>query len=310
MVLAGTRTPSSVSVVSDAARTPMAGSASTERPAAPDSTRTSTLRVRRGGAPDDEELGVGAARHHRLHAVEDEAVAVAGGGGLRGERVEQRSRLGERERRGRDVVAGEGREVGLLLLVGAPGGDRGGDGARGEVGDGQPEVALGQRLGHQRAGHHRALLGDAAERLGHAEQRQPDLVRGLEHLVGGGAGDVRVGGGRAQHLGGELGDHVDEHLLVLGRREVEDAARPRRRGAPAPDFPRWPALAKTRPARRRGPEAAAGHREDRLLGLPAQPDPVEEVALGQPVHRRDGVARSGRATRRWRCRAGLRDGGS
>ena len=134
-------------------------------------------------------------------------------------------------------------------------------------------------------------------------------MRGGEHLGRGGAGVVRVGGRRAQHLGGELGDDVDEHLLVLGRGQVEDAARRRgrRRGRPAAA----PARAGERAAgRRRGPEPAAGHGEDGLLGLLAQPDPVEQVALGQPVQRGDGVADRVARLVGWRCRCRRRAGGS
>ncbi len=60
---------------------------------------------------------------------------------------------------------------------------------------------------------------------GTPEAGQPDLLGRGQHLGGRGAGLVGLGGGRAEHLVGQLADHVDEHLLVLGRGEVEDAAR-------------------------------------------------------------------------------------
>ena len=121
---------------------------------------------------DDEELGVGAADDGRLHAVEHEAVTVAQRGGREVERVEEHRRLGDRRApRPGPSLAGEGRQVGLLLLLGAPEPERGGDGAGREGRDGEPHVAVGERLGDEGAGHRRALLHDAAERLGHAEDR-------------------------------------------------------------------------------------------------------------------------------------------
>ena len=133
---------------------------------------------------DDEQLGIGTADDAGLHAVQDVAVALLLGLGRRGGRVEEGRRLGEGERRGRDLVAGERGEVGGLLLVGAPQGQRGRDGARGQRGHGQAHVALAEGLVDEGAGHRRALGGDAAEVLGHPEDRQPDLEGGLEQLVG------------------------------------------------------------------------------------------------------------------------------
>ena len=146
---------------------------------------------------------------------------------------------------------------------------------------------MAERLGDEGAGHRRALLHDAAERLGHAEDRQADLLGGGEHLGGCGAGLVGRGGGRAQHLGGELVHDVDEHLLVLGRRQVEDAAR-RRVGGPGARRCARPARANVRPAAVADAEAVAGRGVDGLLGLLAQADAVDEVALREPVDGGDG----------------------
>ena len=68
-----TRTPDSVSVVSEAARTPIDGSASTVEPVGAGLDEEQHGRAVEAGS-DDEQLGVGASRHHRLHAVEDEPV--------------------------------------------------------------------------------------------------------------------------------------------------------------------------------------------------------------------------------------------
>ena len=100
---------------------------------------------------------------------------------------------------------------------------------------------------------------------------------------------VRVRRGRPHDLGGELGDHVDQQLLVLGGREVELAGRLGRRRADAV------LAARARPGERpagpgHGAEPAAGDGEDRLLGLLAQPEPVEEVGLGEPAQAGDEVA--------------------
>jgi hypothetical protein len=111
----------------------------------------------------DEQLRGRAPGDQGLDPVEPVAVSGSGGRGGRCKDVVQDGRLHQRQRRGRDVVAGERRQVGLLLLVGAPQTDRGGDGAGREGRHGEPHVALGECLGDQRAGHRRAFLGDAAE---------------------------------------------------------------------------------------------------------------------------------------------------
>ena len=69
---------------------------------------------------DDEQLGVGGARDQRLDAVEHEAVALAPGLRPELERVEEHSRLLDRERGRRDIVTGEGGKVGALLLAVSP----------------------------------------------------------------------------------------------------------------------------------------------------------------------------------------------
>ena len=102
-------------------------------------------------------------------------------------------------------IAGERRQVRRLLLVGAPQRERGGDRAGGQGGDGDAEVALGERLGDEGAGHRGALVGESAERLRDAEDREADLVAGVQHLGRRGAGRVGLGGGGAHDLGGQLG---------------------------------------------------------------------------------------------------------
>ena len=86
-----------------------------------------------------------------------------------------------------------------------------------------------------------------------------------------------VRGGGADHLVGELADHVDEHLLVLGGGQVEECRVLSAPGARTPCFA-LPARAKVRLAAVIALEPAAGHRVDGLLGLLAQPEPVEQVA--------------------------------
>ena len=247
-------------------------------------------RVAAPGQPgaDHEQLGVGAARDERLHAVEH--VAVVGAPGRRGrlEHVEEHDRLGEGERRGGGFVAGERRQVRRLLLVGPPQRERGGDRAVRQGGDGDAEVTLREGLGDEGAGHRGALVGETAECLGDTEDREADLVAGLQHLGRRGAGGVRVGGRGADHLGGQLGHRVDEQLLVLGRGQVEDAPAPGGIGTGARPAP-LPRAGEGAACGGRRTEAAAGDAEDHPLGLLADAQPVEDLALGELVHRGDGV---------------------
>ena len=150
---------------------PSPGRPRRDSPAAPDSTRTSTLASSRR-APTTNSSASAPRGTIDFTPSRTQAVAVARGGGAAGSRASNRGRGSVRASAAAGTSsAGEGREVGLLLLVGAPGGERRRDGAGSQRGDGEAEVALRQRLGHQGAGHHGALLRDAAERLGHAEQR-------------------------------------------------------------------------------------------------------------------------------------------
>ena len=117
---------------------------------------------------------------------------------------------------------------------------------------------------------------------------RPISLLGLEDVHGRLAGLVGVGGGRAEDLGGVLGDDVDEHLLVLGRGQVEEPGRLGGRDALAAALR---ALAGELAAHRAdGLEAGLGGGEDRLLRGLAQPEPVEGGALGELVQRGDGEA--------------------
>ena len=93
------------------------------------------------------------------------------------QRVEERPRLEDRQRRGGHVLAGEGGQVGRLLVGAAPVADRGRDGAGRERRVGDPEVAVGERLADQDAGHRGLLVHDAAELLGDAEHVDAELRR-------------------------------------------------------------------------------------------------------------------------------------
>ena len=116
--------------------------------------RTRALEV--GG--DDEQLALGGAGHERLGARQDVAAPGGAGGRCQRERVEQRARLHDRDRRGRNVLADELGEVGGLLLLVAPQAERRGDRGGGQTGDGDAHVSLGERLAHQHGGGGRALL--------------------------------------------------------------------------------------------------------------------------------------------------------
>src|SRR6202042_256476 len=105
-------------------------------------------------------------------------------------------------RRRRYVLAGEGGQVGRLLLGRAPEADRGRDRAGGEGGVGDPHVAVGECLADQRRGRRRPLFHHAAELGGDAEHRDSelgrlgeDLRRRLALVIGGfGRGADLVGG--------------------------------------------------------------------------------------------------------------------
>ena len=198
-------------------------------PSAPDSTTNSCGLPSSCGA-DDEQLGVGAAHDTGLHAVEHVAVAARLGRGGRGDRVEQRRRLGERQRGGRDLVTGEGGQVGRLLLVGAPQGrarsrprpapaPRRPDPCRPWPGPRAPGCRPWRSARWRCRRAPRARRGSAGRSRGWPSSS----------VVGRGARLVGVGGGRTHHLVGELPHHVGEHLLVLAGREVEHAGVLRRR---------------------------------------------------------------------------------
>ncbi len=125
-----------------AARRPIAGSGSTSGRPSPDSTMNSDGPRSSSSAATMNSSPSAGARDERLDAVEHVAAVRLAGRGLKLERVEQRPRLEDRQRGGRDALAHELGQVGRLLLGVAPQADRGGDGGRGQAGDGDAHVAL------------------------------------------------------------------------------------------------------------------------------------------------------------------------
>ncbi len=102
--------------------------------------------------------------------------------------------------------------------------------------------------------------------------------RALEQRVRGGAGGVGLGSGRAQLLGGELRGRLDDHRLLVGRGQVEQAAGRRRRSA-GPGVPRPGHLGERAARRADGAEARPAGLVDRPLGGPAGVEPVEHRGL-------------------------------
>jgi hypothetical protein len=131
---------------------------------------------------DHKHLGLGAARDEGLHAVQQVPGALPRRPRLQRERVEHRPRLDDRQRGGRHVLAGEGRQVRRLLRLVAPQRDRRADRGRRETRDRLTHVAVRHRLGHQYAGHRRPLGDDPAQLLGYLDQAQPELGGPTQHL--------------------------------------------------------------------------------------------------------------------------------
>ena len=105
------------------------------------------------------------------------------------------------------------------------------DSTGGEDRQREPHVAVRQRLGDEGVGDGGALLGDAVVVLGDLDRGDAELggLGGQARGIAGGV--VGLPGGRAQDLLGELGDRLDDHLLVVVGGEVE-VVRTRRRRQP------------------------------------------------------------------------------
>ena len=146
----GTRAPSISRRPVAAGRRPIAGSSSIARPSVPDSTTKSAGPMPSASAATRNSSHSRGPGEQRLGAVEHPVAAVAARLRLQLQRVEERPRLEDRQRRRRHVLAGEGGQVGRLLLGRAPEADRGGDRAGGERRVGDPHVAVGERLADQR----------------------------------------------------------------------------------------------------------------------------------------------------------------
>ena len=227
-------------------------------------------------------LGAG---DQRLGAVEDPVARPSSARrGLQLQRVEQRPRLEDRQRRGGHVLAGEGGQVGGLLLGAAPVADRGGDGAGGERRVGDAHVAVGERLADQDAGHRGLLVHDAAELLGDAEHVDAELgglrraarpasrSRRRPRARPGGPSPRRRRGRASWNIccssSGLRSKRPVDLLVLLARRFAQLLGR--LEGAPGGG---------------RRAEAVLGALEERPLDLLADADAVEQVRAGEAVER-------------------------
>ena len=288
----GTRTPSRVSRASPAARTPIAGSSCHGRgPRAPLSTRTSTGSSS-SSAPDHEE------HRRRCRAAPATSPRRAPGRRRRGERwsraqhVEEHARLGQGQGRGRHVVAGELRQVGLLLLLAAPERRapwRPSPGAR--VATARPRSPCASASATRVP----AIAERSSEMppsdSGTPSTGSPISSAGLEHRLGGRAGVVGLGRGRAHHLRGELGRRRRPACCsssVGVRSKVPEPARRRHAdagGAGCSPAGRTPGSARVAVVSVRKPLRVTAW-TTRSAGL-RSPTRSSSVALGEPVEAGD-----------------------
>ena len=238
---------------------------------------------------DDEQLAVLGPGEQRLGAVEDPLVAVAARLRLQLQRVEQRPRLEDRQRRGGDVLAGEGRQVGRLLLGAAPEADRGGDGAGGERGVGDAHVAVGERLADQHAGDGGLLVHDAAELLGDAEHVDAELggLRRAAPPASAQSASASSAAGRTFSAAKARPASWNICCSSSGARSKRPFDLPFvwRAGLPS-----CCAALKVRPAAVAGAEAVLGALEEGPLDLLADADAVEQVGAGEAVERAQAEA--------------------
>ncbi len=236
----------------------------------------------------DEELRLRGPRHEVLHAVEAVAVGGAAGGGPRREDVEQRHLLLQRECGGGHVLPGERGQVGRLLVGVAVADEDVAHRRRGEHGHGQPEVAVGERLRHQDVRDGRAFAADAADLLRDAHHGQAQFGRAGEQAVRGSERVVGLGRRGPQLFGGELRDGLDDHLLLVVGRQVEQS-RVGGRGQPRGFAEPGGRLERPLRCTRRAETLPRGRGHEVLHGL-AQAGAVEQRTSGEPVERRETEA--------------------
>lgn len=123
------------------------------------------------------------------------------------------------------LFADERRQPLRLLRGAAPAADAVGRRQRHQQGRRQRQVALGQGLGDKGSGHRGALTGHAAVHLADPIVGQAQLQRLVEQFRRQAGLGIRVMSQRTQHLQGEAFEHVHQHLLVVGERQVEQPVR-------------------------------------------------------------------------------------
>ena len=283
-----------------AARTPIAGSASTVRPSVAGLDQEQHRLRRRAGA-DHEQLGVGAARDQRLHAVEHVAVAGAAWRWSPGSSTSKRT-VGSvsASAAAADVVAGERRQVGLLLLVGPPQ----------RRARWRPSRAPGwRRRGPGRPGRAPRRRGcrpsrSAPRRCRRATPGRPRIGSpisrpAVEHLVGRGAGRRRRRRppGRTTSAANSVTTSTSICSSSVGVRSKTPLAGAAPGAGAGP--PPLAGAGEGAAGGGRRAEPAAGDREDGLLGLLAQAEPVEERRSGRAGSGRRRRSRSGRGRLGW-----------
>ncbi|MCY1405187.1 hypothetical protein D9M71_204220 [compost metagenome] len=140
--------------------------------------------------------------------------------------IEEQHRLAHRYRRAwRRLRGDEGRQPGGLLLGGGPTANAVGGRQWCQQCGGQAQVALGQGLGHEGIGLDGALAGQPTQRLNDAIVRQAQFMGLVEQPGGQRAAGVGIMGGGAQGFQGKGVQHVHQHALLVGQRQVEQLVR-------------------------------------------------------------------------------------
>ena len=155
-------------------------------------------------------------RNQSLLAGEHPGVLAAHRLGAELARIEDRPRLDPRQRGAVELVAGERRQVLLLLRVGALLDDRLDEQRRRQRRHRQRRVAVGELFEDERVHHRRVLLAGAAVIGGDHGRGETELPELLEQIVVGARRLVAVARDRTDDVARELAHGVAGDLLLFG----------------------------------------------------------------------------------------------